>query len=174
MVKVRLSDVITFSLGDNPSRVKVDEANLYTQDDLLKDLSGENTQITNPKCVINLMRSNAAPLSKQTAKKKITSNFLCCDIAQEMLDPWYFCYQFNEGREIQQQINMYSQGTVLSVKRLNVQMISDMLIHLPDINKQRQIGKLYQHSIRQHDLMCKQAENMKTLTLAMIRKIEED
>jgi restriction endonuclease S subunit len=91
-----------------------------------------------------------------------------------MLDPWYFCYQFNEGREIQQQINRYSQGTVLSVKRLNVQMISDMLIHLPDINKQRQIGKLYQHSIRQHDLMCKQAENMKILTLAMIRKIEED
>ena len=174
MNRKRLCDIVEFSLGDNPSRIKDSEANFYTQEDLMEDLSGINDTISDPKCVINLMRSNAAPLSKQTAKKKITSNFLHCSLSPEFLDPWFFCYQFNEGREIKQQINMYSQGTVLSVKRLNTQMIGDMQITLPDMKKQKQIGALYKNAIRQYNLSYKQAEDMKTMTLAIIRKIEED
>ena len=175
MKKKCLSDMIDFSLGDNPSRMKVDEADIYTQDDLLRDLSGENdATLENPACIINLMRSNAAPLSKSTAKKKITSNFLYCQIDSSYLDPWYFCYQFNEGAEIQQQINRYSQGTVLSVKRLNMQMIGDMQLSVPDMAKQKTIGAIYRQSVKQYTLLRKQADDLKTMTLATIRKIEED
>lgn len=174
MKKKRLCDIVDFSLGDNPSRIKDAEQDLYTQDDLLKDLSGVNDTISTHKCIINLMRSDAAPLSEQTAKKKITSNFLQCSFSPDCLDPWYFCYQFNEGKEIQQQISKYSQGTVLSVKRLNMQMIGDMQMSLPDMKKQKLIGELYKNSVRQYNLLCKKAEDMKSMTLATIRKIEED
>lgn len=174
MKRMRLSDMVTFSLGDNPSRMKVAESDIYTQEDLVKDLSGENATMESSVCIINLMRSNAAPLSKQTATKKITSNFLHGKLNSDYLDPWYFCYQFNEGAEIQQQISRYSQGTVLSVKRLNMQMIGDMQIPVPDMEKQKAIGAIYRLSVKQHALLCKQAEDLKAMTLATIRKIEED
>ncbi len=174
MQTIRLDSLLSFSVGDNPSRVKEAEPNFYAQDDFFNDLHGVNMPASKHECIINLIRTAAAPLSAVTADKKITSNYLRCDMPEDELDPWYFCYQFNEGRFIKQQISMFSQGTNISVRRLNLQMIREMMIHLPGIEKQRHLGQLYQYSVKQYDMMCKQAENMKAMTLAVMRKIEED
>ena len=69
---------------------------------------------------------------------------------------------------------MFHQGTTLSVKKLNVKTIGELKIRLPDIDKQRKIGELYRQSLIQNRLMIKQAEDIKNLTLTIIRKIEED
>ena len=108
------------------------------------------------------------------ADKCITSNFLKCEFDGRILDKWYFCYQFNEGKDFEQQIAMFHQGTTLSVKKLNVKIIGELKIRLPDIDKQRKIGELYRQSLIQNRLMIKQAEDIKNLTLTIIRKIEED
>ena len=60
------------------------------------------------------------------------------------------------------------------VKKLNVKIIGELKIRLPDIDKQKKIGELYRQSLIQNRLMIKQAEDIKNLTLTIIRKIEED
>ncbi len=174
MNQIVLEDVIEFTLGKNPTRIKEQEDNLYTPEDFENDLHNINEIQEDQGCIISLINSKAAPISTQTKNKCISSNFLRCDFDINVLDPWFFCYQFNEGRKLNQQINMFHQGTILSVKKLNVGTISALKINLPDIRKQREIGQLYKQSIFYNDLLIKQTENIRKFTLRMIRTIEEE
>ena len=97
-----------------------------------------------------------------------------CKFDERVLDKWYFCYQFNEGKEFEQQIAMYHQGTTTSVKKLNVKIVGELSIKLPDMRKQQIIGELYQQFLMRNYLMMKQVDDIRRLTLTMIRKIEED
>lgn len=169
-----LEDIIRFTLGKNPTRVTGQDVELYTPDDFEKDLHCVNAAGKKSECIINLIKSKAAPVSSQTEKKCITSNFLKCEFDVQVLDHWYFCYQFNEGKDLEQQIAMYHQGTTLSVKKLNVKTIGELKICLPPIEKQKLIGEMYKMSVIQHDLRIKQAEEIKKLTMNLIRKLEED
>ena len=166
-----LEDVIQFSLGKNPSRVDENEE-LYSTEDFDTDLldNMDNLSII----LINLIKSKAAPLSNRNSKKCITSNYLRCELDESKIDPWYFCYQFNEGKSIQQQIGMYHQGNTLSVKKLNIALISQLLIPLPTIEKQKSIGELYRLYIKRQELLRRQYENYNTLNKEIIRLIEED
>ncbi len=169
-----LNEVIQFTIGKNPTRLKESDIDLYTPEDFEKDLHSINATEKEDSCVINLIRSKAAPCSLQTTDKCITSNFIRCEFDKDILDSWYFCYQFNAGKTLEQQIAMYHQGTTLSVKKLNIKIIGELKIPIPDIQKQRLIGRLYRQSIIQNDLRIKQAEDINTLTLSVIRRIEED
>lgn len=169
-----LNEIMRFTLGKNPTRITGQDVQLYTPDDFEKDLHCINVIGKKTECIINLIKSKAAPVSSLTDNKCITSNFLKCEFDEQVLDQWYFCYQFNEGKELEQQIAMYNQGTTLSVKKLNVKTIGELKICLPPIEKQKLIGEMYKMSVIQHDLMIKQAEEMKNITMTMIRKIEED
>ena len=169
-----LDEIITFTLGKNVTRLKNQGDDIYTPDDFEKDLHSINNNSEQSDCIINLIRSKASPLSTETRGKCITSNFLLCSFEAEVLDPWYFCYQFNEGKSFEQQISMYHQGNTLSVKKLNIKSIGELKIQLIDINKQKLIGNVYKQSIIQNDLMNRQAENIMKLALETIRKIEED
>ena len=169
-----LKDIIEFTLGKNSTRIKEQENNIYTPEDFEKDLQCINTVENVPECIISLIKSKAAPISEQTKEKFISSNFLRCRFDSKILDPWYFCYQFNEGKDFEQQINMYHQGSSLSVKKLTVGIICDLKINLPDIKDQKRIGELYKQSIIQNYILLKQTENIKKFTIATIRKIEEE
>ena len=169
-----LDELIVFTSGKNLTRMKEQKINVYTQEDFEKDLHCINEPDGKACCIINLIKSKTAPISKATTDKLITSNFLCCQFDEQILDQWYFCYQFNEGKEVQQQIAMYHQGTTLSVKKLTVRTIGELKIPLPDIKRQQTIGEMYRQLLIQNDLMIKQAEDMRKCTLAVIRKIEED
>ena len=168
MKYIVLKDLIQFTAGKNATRIK--DQQLYTPEDFEKDLYNINNDVVISECVINLMKSKAAPLLNGT--KCITSNFLKCTFDTDILDPWFFCYQFNIG--IEQQINMLHQGTTLSVKKLNIKNISELKISLPDIKRQKRIGALYRKAIIRKSLMIRQAENMEKLTLEIIKKYEED
>ncbi len=171
---IKLEEIIEFSIGKNTTRIKEQGFSIYTPEDFEQDLlSGVNESNTSG-CIINLMKSKAAPISYSTESKIITQNFLKCLLDESKILPWYFCYQFNEGKELEQQIAMFHQGTTLSVKKLNVKTISDLKINLPDLEKQKLIGDAYRKSILQYQLYLKQAEDIKKYTLEMIRKIEED
>lgn len=173
MRQVILNEIIEFTLGKNPTRIKDQGDDLYNPEDFENDLHCKNNIQNDLGCIISLIKSKSAPVSIQTKDKCITSNFLICKFNENILDPWYFCYQFNEGKSLEQQICMYHQGTVLSVKKLNVKIISELKVDLPDISIQRQIGQLYRQSIIQKDLMIKQAENISQFTFSIIRNIEE-
>lgn len=174
MVTRTLNEVIQFTIGKNPTRLKDSDTDLYTPEDFEKDLHSINAAGKENCCVINLIRSKAAPSSLQTVDKCITSNFIRCEFDKDVLDSWYFCYQFNSGKNLEQQIAMYHQGTTLSVKKLNIKIIGELKIVVPDMQKQRTIGQLYRQSIIQNDLRLKQAEEINKLTISVIRRIEED
>lgn len=174
MKLVRLDEIIEFSLGKNVTRIKEPDTEKYTPEDFERDLLSGDNQCNTYGCIINLIKSKATPISVYTESKVITQNFLKCFLDESKILPWYFCYQFNEGKELEQQIAMFHQGTTLSVKKLNVKTISDLKINLPDLEKQKLIGDAYRKSILQYQLYLKQAEDIKKYTLEMIRKIEED
>lgn len=174
MELVRLDEIIEFSLGKNVTRIKEQDTEIFTPEDFERDLSSGDNECNTYGCIINLIKSKAAPISVHTESKVITQNFLKCLLDESKILPWYFCYQFNEGKELEQQIAMFHQGTTLSVKKLNVKTISDLKINLPDLEKQKLIGDAYRKSILQYQLYLKQAEDIKKYTLEMIRKIEED
>ncbi len=169
-----LNEIVQFTLGKNPTRIREQTDELYTPEDFEKDLHSINTFKGGIGCIINLIKSKCSPISAQTEMKCITSNFLRCDFDTGKIYPWYFCYQFNEGKDFEQQIEMYHQGTTLSVKKLNIKTIGELKIFLPDIEKQMLIGNIYRQSIIQNDLMVKQAEDIKEFTMALIRRMEED
>lgn len=168
-----LEEIIEFTLGKNPTRIK-DDLDIYSPENFDSDLYCVNKHDEKSECVINLIKSKAAPVSIDNAEKCITSNFLRCNFDENILDKWYFCYQFNEGKDFEQQIAMFHQGTTLSVKKLNVKTIGELKIRLPGIDKQRKIGNLYRQSLIQNRLMIKQAMDINNYTLNLIRKIEED
>ena len=170
----KLEDIIEFTLGKNPTRIKEPESDLYSPDNFEDDLYSINKHGERSECIINLIKSKAAPVSLDNGDKCITSNFLKCEFDCQMLDKWYFCYQFNEGKDFEQQIAMFHQGTTLSVKKLNVKTIGELRIKLPKSEKQRVIGEIYRQSLIQNRLMLKQAEEIKEITLAVIKKIEEE
>ncbi len=174
MESIPLHEIIQFTLGKNPTRIRELAGGLYTPEDFENDLHCINPSKEDMGCIINLIRSKCSPISKQTAAKCITSNFLRCDFDTGKLNSWYLCYQFNEGKGVEQQIERYHQGTTLSVKKLNIKTIGELKIPLPDMEKQKTIGNLYRQSIIQNDLMVKQAEDIKKFTMTLIRRMEED
>ena len=174
MGSICLDQIIRFTLGKNPTRIKESEIKLYTPDDFETDLHCIHAAGKRSECIINLIKSKAAPVSSLTDDKCMTSNFIKCEFDEHILDQWYFCYQFNEGKEFEQQITMYHQGTTQCVKRLNVKTIGDLKICLPSIEKQRLIGEMYKMSVIRNDLMIKQTQDMNNLMMTMIRKFEED
>lgn len=170
----RLSAIMQFFLGKNPTRVKEQGLSVYSPENFENDLYCINHHGAQSSCIINLIKSKAAPVSIENVDKCITSNFLKCEFDPTVLDKWYFCFQFNESKEFEQQIAMFHQGTTLSVKKLNVKTIGDIKIRLLEIEKQRMIGELYRLTLIQNRLRIKQAEDMNHAALSMIRKIGED
>ena len=168
-----LENLMEFTAGKNSTRIKENECDLYTQEDFETDLHDISNEIIDG-CIINLIRSKAAPLSIRASKKCLTSNFLLCKFDITKLDPWYFCYLFNESKSMEQQINMLHQGSTLSVKKLTIKSVGELNIKLLDMDKQKLIGQLYRKSVKQQELLSKQAENIAELTKLVIRKIEED
>ena len=156
----QLSDLVSFTIGKNPTRIKEQELILYSLEDFENDLYGITEQSNKSECIINLIKSKVAPVSVDNKDKCITSNFLKCE--------------FNEGKDFEQQIAMVHQGTTLSVKKLNMKIVGELKIRLPDIETQHKIGEIYRQSLVQNRLMIKRAEDIKKLTLTIIRKLEED
>ncbi len=174
MESIALNEIVQFTLGKNPTRIREQIDELYTPEDFEKDLHCINSVKEGMGCIINLIKSKCSPISEQTEMKCITSNFLRCDFDTGKIYPWYFCYQFNEGKGFKQQIEMYHQGTTLSVKKMNIKTIGELKIFLPDIERQTMMGNIYRQSIIQNDLMIKQAEDIREFTMALIRRMEED
>lgn len=142
MVK-ELSTIIDLTAGKNVSRLgERSEKDIYTQSDFDNDLQGVNDGEIRS-CIINLMRTKAAPLTEKSSNKCLTTNFVLCTFDNNELDPWYFCYLFNESRNVERQVNMFQQGSMLSVKKLTLKNIGDLTVEEIGIDKQRRIGNLY-------------------------------
>ena len=174
MKQQKLEDIMQFAMGKNITQLKNAENIVYTPDDFENDLHSRNQSRTASECIISMIKLKAAPISIETEKMYITSNFLKCSFDRNVLDPWYFCYQFNQSKEIEEQIARCQQGTTLSVKKLTIQSVGKLDMSIPDIDQQHIIGAIYRNAIIQRDLMIQQAENMMDMTMTILKKYEEN
>lgn len=174
MNKKKLGDIAEFTSGKNPTRLKSDEILIYSKDDFEKDLICSNEIKDFSRCIIDLTSSMASPISVQSEKKYITSNYIKLEFDPNIMDVWYLCYSFNEGKDLAKQILKYNQGTTQFVQKLNAHIIKELELSIYDMNKQKMIGELYKKSLRQNYLLMKQAEQLKIYTKNIIRKIEVD
>lgn len=170
----KLEELMNLKTGKNATRLKDSTDDIYTPDDFENDFNEITLNKKISACVISLMTSKAAPLLERKNQKCITSNFLICNFDEEKLDPWYFCYLFNESKYIEQQIAMMHQGSTLSVKKLTIKNVSELTIPIHSIEQQRKIGQLYHEAIVKKNLMQKQVDDVSALLMEIIRKIEED
>lgn len=170
----KLEEIMEFTIGKNSTRLKNQGKDIYTPEDFEEDLHNINTSYGTIECIVNLMKTTVAPLSNNGKDKCITANFLKCKFDTEILDPWYFCYQFNEGQDIKHQINMLHQSNMVGIRKLTMKNIGEIKINLINIEKQRLIGKIYKKMLVQKEKMLSQVNNMECLTMEVIKKIEED
>ena len=60
-----LNEIMRFSLGKNTTRINVQESNLYSPENFENDLYCVNACYEKSECIINLIKSKVAPLSKE-------------------------------------------------------------------------------------------------------------
>lgn len=91
--------------------------------------------------IIGLNSFKSIAVNEKILGKVIPSNFAFIEFDTEKVDPIYFSWYFNEHPDIERQLKIVMQGTIL--RALSVQMLRELNIILPPINVQRKIGRIY-------------------------------
>lgn len=181
---IKLGDIVSLSLGKNITRMDVEDSLIYSLDDFDTDLYGSDEKtvqrnVTDEKalctgdCIVSLTRSQAVIVSEHSNGKYISSNFVKCIFLSEDIDPWYFCYLINEDTDIAKQIKKMQQASNGFVSKLSIASISDLLVVLPSLDKQKNIGRLYKEVLIQESLRKKQLDNWKQLNMEMLKMLNK-
>ena len=100
--------------------------------------------------VIGLSSQMAMVITKERANSLLLSNFCLVRVNDtNLLDPYYFAWLFNENSIMKHQLTSSTQGQSY-VKMITLDVIRDLELDLPPINKQILIGKIYYQSIRKN------------------------
>ena len=174
-MKQALGQKINFCVGRNVTRQKISD-NVYSLDDFFNDLYGKNgyADSQNAKCVVSLTKNKAAVLSPQTAEKSLSSIFLLCEMDTDEIEPWYFCYIFNEDKDLIAQMKKLQQGAIGCMAKLNVSLISSLMIDPPLIERQKIIGKAYREILLLERLNREQTENRKIVALETLNRMNKN
>lgn len=122
--------------------------------------------------VIGLTSYKAFVITKAYENRVIPSNFayLQCD---EGIDPDYVAWYFNEHPQIQKQLTLAMQGSI--IRALSVQMLRELKIEVPPLALQKKIGSIYQlKSKRQKLLIEKRKLEEKLMNQLMIQYLKEE
>lgn len=91
--------------------------------------------------IIGLNSFKSVAVNENIVGKVIPSNFAFIELDTGKVDPTYFSWYFNEHPDIERQLKIAMQGTIL--RALSVQMLRELNIILPPINVQKKIGRIY-------------------------------
>ncbi len=164
---VRLQDIATVTQGVFLSRVETSPedtdaqvVNLYTMKEMNESLGldyrGNHERVTaiyieanrlsklkrasEKMVVVNLLSHKAVAIRKGHAGLLIPSNFVVIEWS-EPFSPLYFEWYFNEHPSCRKQLLIAQQGT--STSALSIQMLRELDIVMPPVDKQELIGKIY-------------------------------
>lgn len=137
---------------------------LFTMQDLSKEtgqyglhVEMQNIKVSNLKfdenllsrknlIIIGLTSYKAIVVNDKHINKIVTSNFATIELDNSKINASYFTWYFNEHPNIQKQLRIAMQGTI--IKALSVQMLRELDIQVPPLEEQEKIGKLYEFRIR--------------------------
>lgn len=153
-----LKEIAELSFGKNSSRMtKVEQENIYNVDSLRQDLNylGENEPskqgggtpviFNEGDLALRLINPQAAVVSPATAGSILSLNFAKIVPNRTKVDEWYLCYYLNEAKDVQKQIELSAQGQVSTIKRLGAKFLRELKIVLPDLEKQKELGRIYRN-----------------------------
>lgn len=104
--------------------------------------------------VVGLSSRKAFVIDETRSNNLLLSNFALIRILDtNILDPYYFCWLLNEDLQFQKYIDQKMQGSA-NVIILSINNVKDMELELPDIEKQKMIGVIYELG-RQRDRLSK-------------------
>jgi len=104
--------------------------------------------------VVGLSSRKAFVIDETRSNNLLLSNFALIRILDtNVLDPHYFCWLFNENLQFQKYIDQKRQGSA-NVIILSINNVKDIELELPNIEKQKIIGEIYELG-RQRDRLSK-------------------
>lgn len=123
--------------------------------------------------IIGLTSYKSIVINENHNNKLITSNFAMIEFDESKIDPFYFTWYFNEHPEIQKQLTIAMQGTI--IRALSIQMLRELDIPLPPLDIQRKIGSMYKLKKRKEKLLFERSilEN-ELYNQLMINKLKEE
>ncbi|WP_317327293.1 hypothetical protein [Turicibacter sanguinis] len=148
--------------------VKIQSQFIKVSEKRLKDLTLSKQGMV----VIGLTSYKAFVITKAYENRVIPSNFayLQCD---EGIDPDYVAWYFNEHPQIQKQLTLAMQGSI--IRALSVQMLRELKIEVPPLALQQKLGSIYRlKSQRQKLLIEKRKLEEKVMNHLMIQYLKED
>lgn len=184
---MKLAEIVEIKLGMNLSRHKEkDEISIYSNDDLLADLSGisylsdiSDTPIMMSKqsnhCVhegdiiYSFINSVAGRVSSYNTGKIINQNFAKIMIDSEKIDGSYLCYLLNDNIGIAKQKALLMQGTAL--RKLSPTILRNFEVDLPEMAQQKVIGACYLDWLKRQALAKKQLELEETVFMEFLDKL---
>lgn len=122
--------------------------------------------------VIGLTSYKAFVITKAYENRVIPSNFayLQCD---EGIDADYVAWYFNEHPQIQKQLTLATQGSI--IRALSVQMLRELTIEIPTLSVQQKLGSIYQlKNQRQKLINEKQKLEELLMNQVMIQYLKEE
>ena len=148
--------------------VKIQSQFIKVSEKRLKDLTLSKQGMV----VIGLTSYKAFVITKAYENRVIPSNFayLQCD---EGIDPDYVAWYFNEHPQIQKQLTLAMQGSI--IRALSVQMLRELTIEVPPLALQQKLGSIYRlKSQRQKLLIEKRKLEEKVMNHLMIQYLKEE
>lgn len=190
MEKNKLSDLVILVPGINPTRAKEQyenrEINYYDQNSFNLDsdylVNDRDTEMTDIKQKANYLLEGSVVISNSVqfatkvgslnAGKILSLNFTEVRFISDRLDKNYFLYLFNVFRDVQKQKEREKMG--LTIQRIPIKALNDMVIPLPNIEKQKQIGGIYIESLKLQMALKRKADLLNQLTNEMLEKNMKD
>lgn len=103
--------------------------------------------------VVGLSSRKAMVIEEERSNKLLLSNFALVRADISKLDPYYFCWLFNENLQFQKNLEQKVQGSA-NVSILPINTLKELELDLPNINIQRKVGLLY-NLYRKRERLCK-------------------
>lgn len=174
---MKLKELIKIESGVNTVRLKDNEYELYTLEDVNYDLGhGEDYKhevsyrkniVARGDIVTNTVGNMNSIVHTKNSGKLLNQIFMKLSINnKEILDPWYLCYLLNESEYIKYQEASIMDGSV--IKKLTKVNLENLEVNLPTIDEQRKIGEAYKETLRKYTLITEKAELEKNLYLQML------
>lgn len=91
--------------------------------------------------IIGLTSFKSIVVTQKQIGKVIPSNFVFIELDKNKVNPAYFSWYFNEHSNIEKQLQIAMQGTI--IRALSVQMLRELEIILPPLDVQKAVGKVY-------------------------------
>lgn len=123
--------------------------------------------------IIGLTSYKAIVIEENHEGKIITSNFAYVELDQNKIDPYYFTWCFNEHPEIQKQLTIATQGSI--IRAISIQMLRELKIPIPPMDMQKKIGKVYELKRKKEKLLFeKNVLEEKLYRYLIVEKLKEE